>query len=52
MIKKVFSNNKDVYESPSAEIICLEQMMTVLASNGTTQKYDSQSLWGAGSDNE
>lgn len=43
---------KGIYESPSAVIIFLEPMMTVLASNGETQNYNSGSIWDAGSDNE
>jgi hypothetical protein len=43
---------KGVYESPSAEVICLEQMMTVLASNGETQDYVSSSIWELGDENE
>ncbi len=43
---------KGVYESPSADVICLEQMMTVLASNGETQDYVSSSIWELGDENE
>lgn len=43
---------KGVYESPYAGILCLEQMMTVLASNGETQDYDSSDIWNLGNDNE
>ena len=52
MMNKVLTTNKDVYESPSATIICLEQMMTVCESNGTTENYGSQSIWETGDDNE
>jgi hypothetical protein len=43
---------KGVYESPYAGILHLEQMMTVLASNGETQDYGSGSIWDLGNDNE
>ncbi len=43
---------KGVYESPTAEVICLEQMMTVCASNGVTETYESSSIWDLGNDNE
>ena len=43
---------KGVYESPYAGILCLEQMMTVLASNGETQNYGSSDIWDLGNDNE
>ena len=43
---------KGVYESPYSEILCLEQQMTVLASNGNTENYGSGSIWDAGDDNE
>ena len=43
---------KGVYESPYAEVTCLEQMMTVCASNGETQNYLSSSIWNLGDDNE
>ena len=43
---------KGVYESPYAVIIYLEQMMTVLDSNGQTENYGSGSIWDAGDDNE
>jgi len=43
---------KGIYESPYAGVIHLEQRMTVLASNGETQNYDSSDIWTFGSDNE
>ena len=43
---------KGIYKSPSATVICLEQMMTFCASNGQTQDYESGSIWELGDDNE
>ena len=54
MMKKetLITCRKGIYESPYAVIIHLEQRMTVLASNGETQNYDSSSIWDLGNDNE
>ena len=53
MKKEVLTTcRKGIYESPSAKVICLEQMMTVCASNGQTQDYVSSPIWELGDDNE
>lgn len=51
-MNKEFKNHKSVYETPTMDTIGLVQMMTVCSSNGTTQNYSSESIWGQGTDNE
>ena len=52
-MKEITTNSlRSLYVLPSMRIIMLGQNRVICASEGQTEKYGSQSIWGAGDDNE
>lgn len=52
-MKEIVTNGQRVhYVLPTMRTIALAQTRMVCASNGSTENYGSESLWGLGDDNE